>query len=463
MQTAYDEVHYDNLPFTQALPRGHATVAALHGLAPADPRTARVLELGCGAGAHLVGIAAADPGVRAVGIDLAPTAIDHARATAEAAGLENVRFDVGDVLQLTDGQLGEFDYVIVHGLYAWADEPLREAVLAACRSHLARGGIAYVSYNAHPGGHLRQMLRDMAQWHARDLQDPRERAERARELFALIERFGETGGPTFYAGVLDDEVRALAGASQSTLVHDLLAPAYGPVWFVDFAAAAARHGLGYVGDAIRGATQEAPWSDAVEAFVADGAGDDRVAREQYFDLLVLRRFRHSLLCRDGEAPRAGVELSAVPRLLVTTDGDAGELPEPVRSALAGADRLRPVAFAELRERTGLPEGQLADLLVRAYYSGDVSLLTVPPPAAAAPGERPRASALARSQAREGATVTTLLNDRVRLTDEPTGVLLRLLDGARDRAAIREAFPIEVDEPTLEAALTTFAELGLLHE
>ena len=31
MRTAYDEIPYANLPFTQALPRGHATIAMLHG------------------------------------------------------------------------------------------------------------------------------------------------------------------------------------------------------------------------------------------------------------------------------------------------------------------------------------------------------------------------------------------------------------------------------------------------
>ena len=199
MPTAYDEIPYANLPFTQALPRGHATIAMLHGLEPPDPRTARVLELGCGAGANLIGVAAAHPEVRAVGVDLAATAIETAREDAAAAGLENVRFDVADVLALTEAQLGEFDYVIVHGLYAWAAEPLREAVLEACRAHLAPDGIAYVSYNAHPGGHLREMLREMAQWHARGLEDPRERAERARGLFSLLDRFGEAGGRTFFA------------------------------------------------------------------------------------------------------------------------------------------------------------------------------------------------------------------------------------------------------------------------
>src|SRR3954454_1968018 len=349
MRTAYDEIPYANLPFTQALPRGHATIAMLHGLTPPDPRAARVLELGCGAGAHLVGVAAAHPDVRAVGVDLAPTAIETAATDAAAAGLENVRFDVADVLELTGRALGEFDYVIVHGLYAWAAEPLREAVLEACRAHLAPDGIAYLSYNAHPGGHLREMLREMAQFHARGITDARAQAERARGLFALLDRFGEAGGRTFFAGVLGEEVHALSEAPEPSLVHDLLAATFVPVWFADFAAAAGRHGLAYVGDAIPGASRQAPWSDAVEAFVAESAGDDRIAREQYFDLFVLRRFRHSLVCHEAQAPAPRVDPAAVPRLLVSPYGDAPEVPEPVGAALEGAGPLRPVPFAELRD------------------------------------------------------------------------------------------------------------------
>ena len=463
MRTAYDEIPYANLPFTQALPRGHATIATLHGLTPPDPRTARVLELGCGAGAHLVGVAAAHPDVQALGVDLAPTAIETAAADAAAAGLENVRFDVADVQELTDGRLGEFDYVIVHGLYAWAAESLREAVLEACRAHLAPDGLAYLSYNAHPGGHLRRMLREMAEWHARALEDPRERAERARGLFALLDRFGEAGGKTFYAGVLGEEVHALAEAPEPMLVHDLLAATFVPVWFSDFAAAAARHGLAYVGDAIPGASREAPWSAAVEAFVEEGAAGERIAREQYFDLFVLRRFRHSLLCHEAHTPSASVDPAAVPRMLVTPDGDLAEQPAPLRAALDGAGPLRPVAFAELLERTGVPEEELSAQLVQAFGEGDVEFHAVPPPAAAEPGERPRASALARSQAGPGAVVTTLLSQIVRVTDEPTSALLRLLDGTRDREAILDAFPGALDRPSLEHALAGFAQLGLLHE
>ena len=458
MPTAYDEVPYENLPFTQALPRAHATVAALHGLAPPDPRSARVLELGCGAGAHLAGVAAAHPEVRAVGVDLAANAIEVARATAAAAGLDNVRFDVGDVLELTEGQLGTFDYVIVHGLYAWAAEPLREAVLAASRAHLAPDGIVYVSYTSYPGGHMRQMLREMAQWHTRGLEDPRARAERAQGLFALLDRLGEAG-PSFYAGVVGEDVHTLATAPESMLVHDLLGEAYTPVWFVDFAAAAARHGMAYVGDAIPESSRRPPWSAAVDAFVDEAAGDERVAREQYLDLMVLRRFRHSLLCHDDRRPAARVDRAAVQTLLVAAD-DLSAAPEALRSVLA--DAAHPVPFEVVRERLGAPADELAETLVQGFDAGAIAFHVVPSPAAAVAGPHPRASVLARSQAQPGAVVTTLRNQVVRITDEPTGALLRLLDGTRDREAILEAFPGPLSAEALDAALAKFAELGLLH-
>jgi SAM-dependent methyltransferase len=443
MSTVYDEVPYANLPFAQARPSVFATVAALHGLTPPDPRSARVLELGCGAGANLAGIAAANPEATAVGVDLAASAIAEGRETAAAAGLDNLRFEVGDVLALTAGELGEFDYVIAHGLYAWSAEPVREATLAACRSHLAADGIAYVSYNTHPGGHLRRMLREAGEWHARGLDDPRERAERARGLFALLDRIQQSDGPSFYGGVVGDDVHALATAPESMLVHDLLGDAYEPVWFADFAAAAGRHGLAYVGDAIPASSRRPPWTEGVDAFVDDAAGEDRIAREQYFDLLVLRRFRHSLLCRDEQRPAREVDRAAVQRMLV---GESGEAPVP---------------FETLRERRGADAGELAEALVGAFDEGNVSFHAVPSPAARVAGERPVASALARSQARPGAIVTTLENHVVRINDEPTAALLGLLDGTRDRAAIREEFPGELTEESLEAALAKLAELGLL--
>src|SRR3954464_2642524 len=127
----YDDVPYSNYPYAQTHPDRLATVALLHGLEPPDPFHARVLELGCGAGGNLLAMAAATPGLHAVGVDLAHGPIADGREAALETGLDNVELHQGDVRDLADGRLGTFDYVIAHGLYAWVAPPVREATMAA--------------------------------------------------------------------------------------------------------------------------------------------------------------------------------------------------------------------------------------------------------------------------------------------------------------------------------------------
>ena len=58
-------------------------------------------------------------------------------------------------------------------------------------------------------------------------------------------------------------------------------------------------------------------------------------------------------------------------------------------------------------------------------------------------------------------MTTLHNGVVRISDEPTAVLLRLLDGTRDRAAILSDLPVELTPAALDDALSKLADRGLL--
>src|SRR3954471_24601251 len=94
--TAYDEVRYSNYPYAQTHPDRLATVGALHGLPTPDPSTARVLEIGCGAGGNLLAMAVATPGITAIGIDLAAQPIAEGRAALEAVGIDNVDLRQGD-------------------------------------------------------------------------------------------------------------------------------------------------------------------------------------------------------------------------------------------------------------------------------------------------------------------------------------------------------------------------------
>jgi len=467
--TTYDETRYSNHPYVQTHPDRLAVIATLHGMKPPAPSRARVLEIGCGAGANLLALAYASPEVNAVGIDLAHTAIEEARTAATEVGIPNAEFQHADVMDIVDGRLGEFDYVISHGVYAWIPPAAREALLAAVKAHLAPDGIAYVSYNAHPGGHLRRLLREAALWHSRDATPGPEQAEKARELFQFLEiRVAEDP----YGGMLGMEVPVLAASPQHRLVHDELSDFWAPVWFSDFARAAAGHGLAYLAEASPLELWPPTYPDGVQEKLAEISGGDRVAREQYQDLLLFRRFRSTMLCHEGVEVADALVPDTLRTLLFTARAPDEDLPEGLRRRaqilLSGA-RPRALPFEELRAGLGddvEPEA-LLEAIMDAMREFGIGPRVDPPARGLVAGERPRASALARWQIARQPEVTTLLHAVVRIDDQAGQTLLGLLDGTRDREQIRRDLAAaggpELAVEQLDVNLRSLGELGLLHD
>jgi SAM-dependent methyltransferase len=470
VRTTYDEVRYSNFPYAQTHPDRLATVAALHGLSTPDPATARVLELGCGAGGNLIAMAVATPGISALGVDLAAGPVAEGRETIEAVGLENIELRQGDIAQLRDGQLGEFDFVIAHGVYAWIPEPVRHDLLAAIHSHLAADGIAFVSYNAHPGGYMRRALRDAGLWFAGDIENPAERAERARELYKFVWDH-RAGTKDWWGGLLESQLEAFALGPVYRLVHDELGEFWAPVWFADFARRTADAGLAYVGDADLTNLLPGRVPEAMAGELDEFSGGDRIAREQVIDILRCVFFRQSVLCRDSRTASDEAVVDALASLHYATRPGTSDAEPPaglLASVLALLRSREPdtVAFADLRAATGaghddlceaLREGFLAELVMphrtplRAIRIGEV--------------ERPVASPLARWQAGRQSEVTSMAYTNVHMEEPAARVLLELLDGTRDRDAIRAEFQartgIPITPQDLDTNLEALAKLFLL--
>jgi SAM-dependent methyltransferase len=465
--TVYDEVRYSNYPYAQTHPGRLATVAILHGLTPPDPFHARVLELGCGAGGNVLAMAAATPGLEVVGLDLAAAPIEEGRAAARAIGLTNVELRQGDVRALTGGELGRFEYVIAHGLYAWIPADARDAVLALIRSHLAPDGLAYVSYNANPGGYFRRMLRDAGLWHARGVEGQLERAAKAQELFGFLRDHRMSESDT-YGALLAREVPALADGPLYRLVHDDLSDDWEPFWFAEFAAHAAAHGLQYVDEADLSGLRSELLPDGVEEELREFAGGDRIAFEMYSDLMTARHFRQNVLCRAGLV----VEAEATPERAARLHWAARPNAEPlevglVADAFALLDRARPraVAFEALRAELDVDALELGAALLDGFRRERLIPHAGPLTAADEPGERPTASPLARWQARQGPELTSLAYTTVRMEEPAARALIGLLDGTRDRAAIRAdlhaATGLELTPEDLEANLSELTRLFLI--
>ncbi len=156
----YDELPYDSQPRSRSHPARIAMIAQLLGLTPPPPMTARILEIGCASGGHIIPLAAQYPDARLVGIDLSAAQIASGLARVDRLGLANVELVRGDLVEFAP-RPETFDYVLCHGVYSWAPIEVRAAIQRLIAASLSPAGIAYVSYNVLPGWRLKQTLRDV--------------------------------------------------------------------------------------------------------------------------------------------------------------------------------------------------------------------------------------------------------------------------------------------------------------
>jgi SAM-dependent methyltransferase len=448
MMNPYDHLLYVNRLYMQTHPGRMFVQARLAGLEPPPVETCRVLELGASEGANLIGMAVVLPHAHFVGIDLAEVPIERGRRMVADLGQANIDLCVMDLLALEES-FGQFDYIVAHGLYAWVPHPVRNKILAIMGQLLTPSGVAFVSYNTYPGAHHRQMLREMMLYHTRAVEQPAEKLQQARALMAVLSTGGT--GPDPLVSAIAALATTLLGRTDDALYHDQMASFYEPVYFHEFAAHAARHGLQYVAEASQTDAMPQNWKpEAIEA-VRAMAADDRIALEQYIDFLHARCYRQSLLCRQQHkvstnwdparlegcnAASAAREIedgvflnSAGMRLTVTHPAPV----EFLRRLLAAWPRSEPVSARD------------AALALDLYRLGMIALHAVPG-VAVPPGDQPHMSRLARYQAARGdAEVTTLWHRALRVQDESARRAFALLDGTRSRLQLARELNCPIDQ------------------
>jgi methyltransferase-like protein len=488
MSTVYDEVLYPSTPFGQTHPDRLATLAILFGMDPAPIQRCRVLELGCGDGGNLIPVAFENRAAQFLGIDAAGMAVQAGNQEIAALGLTNIRIEHIDLMD-AEPELGTFDYAIAHGLYSWVPEPVRDKLLALVQACLAPHGVAYISYNALPGGRLRQMFRDMMLFHlggARGL-DPR--IHGAREI---VEWFVACHPMPGESGLLHAQAESIMERHPQVLYHDELGEVYQPVYFQEFLAHAARFGLQFLSEANYHDTQHGKLPAAVVAQVDRASGGNRIVRDQYFDFLKCRMFRQTLLCHQGIVLPDGPVAERARRLHASCAAKPVSAKPDLRAGVAeefrgghgsGVTSAHPFSKAVMQllcevwpETLHFPDllasatqlapedanaAGLADILIATYAAGVIELHTEPARCMSQVSQFPVASELARSQARRGRLVTTTRHTSIEAADEKVRLLLGLLDGEHDFAALaRELGPgLQLPEEDLTKAIQ--AHLALL--
>lgn len=469
--TAYDVVDYPPLIHVAMHPSKIGAIGRLLGIGATSPRACRLLEVGCGDALQLLSLAQAYPESRFIGVDLSAKAIARGEAMRAQLGLDNLQLVAADLTEWDPGD-APYDYIVAHGFFSWVPPFVREHLLALCNRALAAEGIAYISYNALPGCHLRRMAWEMMQFHVRDVVEPVERVRKAREFLEWLGN--DTLERGAYGPAIRHEARHLLNDTQpAVLYHDDLSSINEPFSITGFIGQARKHGLEFLAEADYHEFNPALLGAEAQARFEAMCGDDRVVNDQYLDFLKGRRFRQTLLCRAPAAPASAVvQAGAVAGLEVSGHIRAEPLAgqEPARAGLmrfASSDGAaistnhavvqaalrhvgdvfpRPIRFERLLDLARREAGSvdpaeddaeaLAVTLARAFELGLVALHLDAPRFAAAASDYPVASPLARAQAAAGRDlVANLRPSMVRLDSKPALELLQLLDGTRDRAAI----------------------------
>jgi methyltransferase-like protein len=416
-------------------------------------------------------MAASLPESEFVGIDLAARPIAAGRELSREIGLQNLRLHELSIEDVS-AELGQFDYIIAHGVYSWVPLSVRDKILSICSELLSDRGVAYVSYNTYPGGHLRHMVREMMLFHVQGVDLPEERIAQAKALLTFLADSREESD--IFTAFLRSEVERVKKYHDAHLFHDDLAEINAPVYFWQFMEHAGRHRLQFLAEADYLDMQHREFSPNV-VLMLESLGDDILTKEQYADFLKCRRFRQTLLCR------AEVELNRDPNPETLKDMFLASPLRPV-SADADVNSRSVVAFRGMKESsletdqpvikaavlhlgTIWPEAVdintllnairtqitpdvddssdderrilLSKVLLDAYGAGTVELHSMKPRFVREISEYPRASLLSRMQLNYGTVITTERHVNIQLEDQLGRRLLQLLDGTRSRADLLE--------------------------
>lgn len=486
MPTPYDQVPYPCNAYAQTHPGNLSTIARFHGMTPAPPDLCRVLEIGCGDGGNLLPLAYVLPGSRFLGIDLAVTSIESGIRHARNFGLTNIEFRAADLLQLSKADLGEWDYIVAHGVFSWVPDAVRRRLLGLCRELLSPQGVAFISYNAFPGGHLRQMAREMLLYHVERAPNPETKIAQGRALMHFLA--SSTGSDDEFGALLRSEAERVLKYDANHFYHDDLAELNQSFYLHQFADLAASHGLQYLGDADYSSMHDLRYPSQVREVLSE-LGEDVIRKEQYLDFLKCRRFRQTLLChqevelrrepsaellRDlfyaSSAKPTSVNAQLTDESIVSFEGEGGlrlTTSHPIAKlalAFLGLHWPARVQFNDIERAitsaSGIApsQGTLENVLREFLQMGTAEAFPLPAPFTTEVSTRPRASAWALYQLQFGGGLTTLRHQTIHIRDDFGRWLLSQLDGTKTGEDIAQNMAVTV-KPKPDGAVNLEKELA----
>lgn len=473
----YENVVYPNFVHAQTHPNRLATMARAYGLKTAPVENSRVLEVGCGSGTNLLAMAANLPNSELVGVDLSENHIKFGTQAAEEIGVTNLKLIRADLLKADLSAFGKFDYIIAHGFYSWIPPVVREKFLEICRQNLAENGVAFVSYNALPGCHLRLMMREMMTFHTENIESPQEKINQSLSLLGFLK--DAAFEKEVYGKILENEFEKTIERSAEVIIHDDLGTFNQPFYFHEFVSAFEKYDLQFLSEAEYFHEKYTSFNSQAVGLLNQFGDDEIVRREQYLDFLKNRRFRQTLICRKNANVKRKVVEDFFDEIKIVCDlhpqSETPDFAPNVNEKFSKSENKgatidhpltkaalfylceifpRSISFNELVENSKkLVKDQsgedfeisetdieiLKDILLKIFASDLVNFFTYEPQIATEVGEKPRADDFILWQARNSDTLFSRRFRTKKIEDDFVRNLIILCDGEHTRQQIVENF------------------------
>ena len=301
LKDSYDSFLYVSKPFSSTNINNLQAKAKMYGLTPAPIKGARVLELGASCGGNLIPQALYYPEATFTGIDLSGVQVQHGNEIIQSIGLTNVTLLEKDILDI-DESFGTFDYIIVHGIWSWVPDIVKDKILNICNVNLSDNGIAYVSYNTYPGWKRLEQLRDIMLYSEKRAMD-QNLLERTLYTKNVLKMVADTMSSDERSRTQSDykinNIQRVLNSNDYYVAHEYLETFNDPVYVSEFIDRAQKQGCAYIGDEVLQRSFISCLADNVANNIRTLSNGNYIDKEQFYDYVYDTQFRMSLLTKQS--------------------------------------------------------------------------------------------------------------------------------------------------------------------
>ncbi|MDD7473400.1 MAG: methyltransferase domain-containing protein [Pseudomonadota bacterium] len=252
----YEKYHFISKPSLERHLEKIFCISKLWGIDVKLPSNSSVLELGAGTGDNLIPMAISYKDSFFIGIDKSKSQIERGNENIKKLGLGNIillekdfsKFKLSDIKSKNlNTKIKTFDYIIMHGVYSWVGDKVRESALKIIKKYLNKNGVSYISFNCYPGCIFRNLLIKILLKTQDKTKSLENKIKKVREDLNFLQEYLQDGNSP-YASSLKQEVENISKLSDSFIVNEILNLDYKSFSLEDFLNNLKRAGLFYLSD-----------------------------------------------------------------------------------------------------------------------------------------------------------------------------------------------------------------------